>query len=184
MLNENCEMLTSSFFARLKKTFFYFYFFRVGRTARAGRSGISVSLACESERKLVKEIVKKAERPVKSRIIPPQILLKYKKKVEELGEDVDKVLKEELEERLLQKAEMQMNAMEKKLKSNDDNNDYDKTREWFQTKKQRSDEKSNCDNLHDKTQSSPPTSPPHHVAQFILIINFLFFIFRKIEKKT
>ena len=46
------------------------YVHRVGRTARAGRSGRSVSLVGESERKLLKEIVKVAKNPVKSRVIP------------------------------------------------------------------------------------------------------------------
>lgn len=47
------------------------YIHRVGRTARAGRAGVSVSLAGESERKLVKQIIKRARNPVKSRVIPP-----------------------------------------------------------------------------------------------------------------
>lgn len=46
------------------------YIHRVGRTARAGRSGISVSLAGEYERKIVKEVIKNATTPVKNRIIP------------------------------------------------------------------------------------------------------------------
>lgn len=46
------------------------YIHRVGRTARAGRSGISVSLAGEFERKLVKDVIKNATTPVKNRIIP------------------------------------------------------------------------------------------------------------------
>ncbi|KAK6627160.1 putative ATP-dependent RNA helicase ddx27 [Polyplax serrata] len=119
-------------------TTFEHYIHRVGRTARAGRSGISVSLACESERKLVKEIVKKAKRPVKSRIIPPKTLEKYKEKVTELSEDIEKVLKEELEERLLEKAEKQMGVLEKQINSMVD--DSNRTREWFQTKKERKQE--------------------------------------------
>ena len=46
------------------------YVHRVGRTARAGRSGRSVSLVGESERRLLKEIVRVAKNPVKSRVIP------------------------------------------------------------------------------------------------------------------
>lgn len=46
------------------------YVHRVGRTARAGKVGRSVSLVGESERKMLKEIVRKAKAPVKARVIP------------------------------------------------------------------------------------------------------------------
>lgn len=64
------------------------YIHRVGRTARAGRAGISVSLADERERKLVKDIIKSAETPVKNRIIPTEILDKYNKKLEQLEPEI------------------------------------------------------------------------------------------------
>lgn len=66
------------------------YIHRVGRTARAGRAGISVSLADERERKLVKDIIKSAETPVKNRIIPTEILDKYNKKMEQLEPEISK----------------------------------------------------------------------------------------------
>lgn len=46
------------------------YVHRVGRTARAGKVGRSVSLVGETERKMLKEIVKKAKTAVKARVIP------------------------------------------------------------------------------------------------------------------
>lgn len=64
------------------------YIHRVGRTARAGRAGISVSLADERERKLVKDIIKSAETPVKNRIIPTEILEKYHKKMDALEPEI------------------------------------------------------------------------------------------------
>lgn len=64
------------------------YIHRVGRTARAGRAGISVSLADERERKLVKDIIKNAETPVKNRIIPQEILEKYNKKLDILEKEI------------------------------------------------------------------------------------------------
>ena len=46
------------------------YVHRVGRTARAGRSGRSVSLVGETERRMLKEVVKSAKNPVKARVLP------------------------------------------------------------------------------------------------------------------
>ena len=52
------------------------YIHRVGRTARAGREGSSITLVGENERKLLKEIVKTGEGDMKSRVIPPKTIEK------------------------------------------------------------------------------------------------------------
>lgn len=64
------------------------YIHRVGRTARAGRAGISVSLADESERKMVKDIIKHADAPVKNRVIPQEIIEKYFKKLQAMDPEI------------------------------------------------------------------------------------------------
>lgn len=112
------------------------YIHRVGRTARAGRAGVSVSLAGEQERKMVKEIIKRAKNPVKSRVIPPDIIEKYKTKLEKLEPQIEQIIQEEYEERLLSKAENQANRLHNKLEGGAAEN-----RSWFQTKKERKDEK-------------------------------------------
>lgn len=53
------------------------YVHRVGRTARAGKAGRSVSLVGEEERKMLKEIVKTAKAPVKARILPQGVWCFY-----------------------------------------------------------------------------------------------------------
>ncbi|XP_016908269.2 probable ATP-dependent RNA helicase DDX27 [Apis cerana] len=114
------------------------YIHRVGRTARAGRVGVSVSLAGEQERFLVKEIIKNAKNPVKNRIIPSDIIDKYYKKLQSLEPDVEKILEEERNERELAKIENQANRAEKLLK-NETNKNIQRT--WFQTQKERKEEK-------------------------------------------
>ncbi|XP_075223174.1 dead-box helicase Rs1 [Lycorma delicatula] len=116
------------------------YIHRVGRTARAGHAGVSVSLCGDTntERKIVKEIIKRAHNPVKSRIIPTDILIKYRKKVEQLEEQIKSILQEEWEERALQRAENQMNKMKNIIESK---GDVERPRTWFQSQKERQAEK-------------------------------------------
>ncbi|KAF5291315.1 hypothetical protein FQA39_LY03466 [Lamprigera yunnana] len=112
------------------------YIHRVGRTARAGRAGVSVSLAGESERKIVKEIVKNANNPVKSRVISTNIIVKYKKKLENLEPRINEILKEEQEERLISNTENKLNRTEKLLQGK-----AEPARSWFQSNKDRKIEK-------------------------------------------
>lgn len=111
------------------------YIHRVGRTARAGRVGVSVSLAGEQERFLVKEVIKQARNPVKNRIIPPDIIEKYKKKLQSLEPNVERILQEEKNETELAKVENRANRAEKLLKGVNDQ------RSWFQSKQERKIEK-------------------------------------------
>ncbi|XP_023245376.1 probable ATP-dependent RNA helicase DDX27 [Copidosoma floridanum] len=113
------------------------YIHRVGRTARAGRGGISISLAGEVERAVVKQVIDNAKNPVKRRIIPTDIIAKYNKKLQSLDEDVQKILEEEKAEREIAKMENQANRVENMLKDEDSKED----RVWFQTKKERQNEK-------------------------------------------
>ncbi|XP_063982205.1 probable ATP-dependent RNA helicase DDX27 [Diachasmimorpha longicaudata] len=108
------------------------YIHRVGRTARAGRAGVSVSLAGEQERGLVKDVIKHAKNPVKNRIIPPDIVEKYCTRLRGLEGDVERVLEEERAERELAKVENQANRAEKMLKEKEAGK-----REWFQNSRER-----------------------------------------------
>ncbi|KAH8402116.1 hypothetical protein KR009_009843 [Drosophila setifemur] len=112
------------------------YIHRVGRTARAGRAGISVSLAGERERKIVKDIIKNAESTIKNRIIPPEIIEKYRNKLTGLEPEIQNILDEEQAERQLAKTEQELSKTERKLLGQ-----TNVRRDWFQTKQQREDEK-------------------------------------------
>lgn len=113
------------------------YIHRVGRTARAGRGGVSVSLAGEQERSLVKDVIKHAKNPVKNRIILPDIIEKYNKKLQSLEPKVKEILQEERNEKELAKTENQANRIENLLK--DEANKDGRT--WFQSKTERKKEK-------------------------------------------
>ncbi|XP_015519416.1 probable ATP-dependent RNA helicase DDX27 [Neodiprion lecontei] len=113
------------------------YIHRVGRTARAGRAGVSVSLAGEQERLLVKEVIKQAKNPVKNRIIPPDIIEKYNKRLGALEKNIEAILQEEREEKELAKVENQAKRAENMLKGDDSKTQ----RSWFQNDKERKLEK-------------------------------------------
>ncbi|XP_036915762.1 probable ATP-dependent RNA helicase DDX27 [Sturnira hondurensis] len=117
------------------------YVHRVGRTARAGRAGRSVSLVGEEERKMLKEIVKAAKAPVKARILPQDVILKFRDKIEKMEKDVYSVLRLEAEEREMQQSEAQINTAKRLLEKGKEAQNHEPERSWFQTKEERKKEK-------------------------------------------
>lgn len=103
------------------------YVHRVGRTARAGKTGRSVSLVGESERKLLKQIVKFAKTPVKSRVVPGEVIDKYRGKLEALEWEIGEIVKMEYNEKRIVSTENQVNRAEKLL-----NGEQSEKRAWFQ----------------------------------------------------
>ncbi|KAM4692572.1 putative ATP-dependent RNA helicase DDX27 [Rhinophrynus dorsalis] len=117
------------------------YVHRVGRTARAGKAGRSVSLVGEEERKMLKEIVKKAQAPVKARILPQDVISKFRDKITKLEKEIYSVLQLEKEEREMQKSEAQISLAKKKLQPEAGSEAERQDRSWFQTREERKKEK-------------------------------------------
>ena len=84
------------------------YIHRVGRTARAQNSGRSISLVCEDDRWLLKEIIKSSKEPVKCRVVPADVIEFYRDKCDQCREKVAEVLSEE-------RLEQQMQSLDKDI---------------------------------------------------------------------
>lgn len=119
------------------------YIHRVGRTARAGKSGRSVTLVGEKERKLLKDIVKKAKTPLKTRVVPPEVVSKYRDRIVGFEQDIVEIEQQEKEEKELRATENQMNKAKRILEEQKEGNHSDAKRVWFQSHKERMAEKAN-----------------------------------------
>ncbi|VDM21131.1 unnamed protein product [Wuchereria bancrofti] len=95
------------------------YIHRVGRTARAGRVGRSISLVGESERKVLKEIVaSNKEGSLKQRLISANVIDAYKNRIESLKESIEKIKEEEEVERTLRLAQEELQRGKTRLEGN------------------------------------------------------------------
>jgi ATP-dependent RNA helicase DDX27 len=102
----------------------------------------------------MKLVTKAASLPVKARLIPPEIIGKYRDKLTALAEEIETVIEEEEAEKSLAKAEIEANKAlkmvsetktgSKKRKRGKGGSDLppagEKGRLWFQTSKERKDE--------------------------------------------
>ncbi|WFD42951.1 RNA helicase [Malassezia psittaci] len=117
------------------------YLHRVGRTARAGRQGRSVTLVGEADRRLLKAVLKRTPvDQIKHRLIPSDVVQKISQAIDAIKPDVEEVLQEEKEERALRQAEMQLQKSENMLAHQDEI--YSRpARTWFQTEKDKAEAK-------------------------------------------
>ena len=135
------------------------YIHRVGRTARAGRTGRSVSLADEEHRKMVREIIRNARNPVKNRVIPQPVVDKYVKKAARLQAEVQRVVSEEQAEREISALENKANRMENQLKSGEEGSGPERT--WFQNREKDKEQKKMTRRLTRKEKKAKMSMPTH-----------------------
>ncbi|WFC94874.1 RNA helicase [Malassezia brasiliensis] len=117
------------------------YLHRVGRTARAGRQGRSVTLVGEADRRLLKAVLKRTPpEQVKHRLVPAEAVQKMSTAIAALKSDIEEVIAEEKEERALRQAEMEMQKSENMLTHQDEI--YSRpARTWFQSEKDKAEAK-------------------------------------------
>uniref|UniRef100_A0A2C9K2Y7 RNA helicase n=1 Tax=Biomphalaria glabrata TaxID=6526 RepID=A0A2C9K2Y7_BIOGL len=97
----------------------------------------SVTLVGEKERKILKEVVKQAKTPLKTRIIPQDVITKFRNRIAELEEDIKAIQSEQREESQMRAVENKMQKAQNLLDSNTEG----QQRGWFQSYKERKMEK-------------------------------------------
>lgn len=111
------------------------YLHRVGRTARAGRTGKACTLAAEPDRKVVKAAVKSGRAQgakIVSRVIEATEADIWADKVKDMEDEIDEILKDEKEEKLLAQSEMQIKRGENIIVHEDEIKGRPR-RTWFES---------------------------------------------------
>lgn len=134
------------------------YIHRVGRTARAGKSGRSITLVGEEERKMLKQLMKTTEEnSMKSRIVSSEIIDYYQNNIELFSERIKFILNEDSMDRELKMADRKALKIENMIKFNDEIMSRPKKR-WLKTKKSPSSNNNQLPDLEaDKFENIQPT---------------------------
>ncbi|WVQ73176.1 ATP-dependent RNA helicase DRS1 [Cryptococcus sp. DSM 104548] len=113
------------------------YTHRVGRTARAGRKGRSITLVGEADRKMLKAAIKQSDADeIRHRIIPSEAVQAVAEKLETLKDDIQEIMKEEKEEKLMRQADMELKKGQNMVEHEAEIFSRP-ARTWFQTEKEK-----------------------------------------------
>ncbi|ORX37774.1 P-loop containing nucleoside triphosphate hydrolase protein [Kockovaella imperatae] len=132
------------------------YTHRVGRTARAGRKGRSISLVGEGDRKMLKSVVKHSkDENMRHRIIPSEAVATASIALSEMEEDITEILKEEREEKALRQADMEVRKGQNMVE-HEAEIFARPARTWFQTEKEKQAAKNAGKPVNSKTEKANP----------------------------
>eukprot|EP00056_Hartaetosiga_gracilis_P000395 m.38153 g.38153 ORF g.38153 m.38153 type:complete len:784 (+) comp10186_c0_seq1:28-2379(+) len=129
------------------------YIHRVGRTARAGKSGRSISLVGDDERKLMRELYKANKDAMRNRTVKASVVVKFKKFIDGLSDDIKEILKQEAEEAELLKAEMEERRARNLIQHHDEIMAR-APRTWIQTKEEKKQSKDMSKRAHEGDKSA------------------------------
>ncbi len=112
------------------------YLHRIGRTARAGTSGRSITFIEDGDRQLLKEVVKRGKINLLSRKVAPVAVNNWQGKIESLERDVVQIHIAEREEKELRKAEQEALKLQNMIDHRDEI--YSRpARTWFQSQREK-----------------------------------------------
>ena len=119
------------------------YVHRVGRTARAGKSGRACTIAAEPDRKVVKAAVKSGRAQgakIVSRVMTASEVDDMHTKIEAMDSEIEDILKEEKEEKQLAQTEQDLRKGENLVKHEEEIMSRPK-RTWFESERDKADAK-------------------------------------------
>eukprot|EP00730_Choanoeca_flexa_P005315 TRINITY_DN11925_c0_g1_i3.p1 TRINITY_DN11925_c0_g1~~TRINITY_DN11925_c0_g1_i3.p1 ORF type:complete len:732 (+),score=192.36 TRINITY_DN11925_c0_g1_i3:41-2236(+) len=140
------------------------YIHRVGRTARGGSSGRSVTLVGEGERKLLRELYKNNSSSMRNRVIKTEVIAKFKSFIDALKDDIQEIMQQELEDKEITMALMEAKKAENLILHKDEIKSR-APRKWIETPEEKAQSAEQSRQAHEGATSALPSGAASGKAQ-------------------